>query len=74
VVALRADIDALPVTERNDLPYKSEVIATFLGTETGVMHACGHDTHTAILMGDAEVLSKNKHLINGSVKIIFQPV
>lgn len=73
VVALRADIDALPVTERNDLPYKSEVITTFLGTETGVMHACGHDTHTAILMGVAEVLSKNKHLINGSVKFIFQP-
>jgi len=49
------------------------VITTFLGTETGVMHACGHDTHTAILMGVAEVLSKNKHLINGSVKFIFQP-
>jgi amidohydrolase len=73
VVALRADIDALPVTERNDLAFKSEVKTTFLGTETGVMHACGHDTHTAILMGVAEVLSKNKHLINGSVKFIFQP-
>lgn len=73
VVALRADIDALPVTERNDLPFKSEVVTEFLGTETGVMHACGHDTHTAILMGVAEVLTKNKHLINGTVKFIFQP-
>ena len=73
VVALRADIDALPVTERNDLPFKSEVKTTFLGTETGVMHACGHDTHTAILMGVAEVLSKHKDLIHGTVKFIFQP-
>jgi len=73
VVALRADIDALPVTERNDLPFKSNVKTTFLGSETGVMHACGHDTHTAILMGVAEVLSKHKDKINGSVKFIFQP-
>lgn len=73
VVALRADIDALPVTERNDLPFKSEVVTEFLGTKTGVMHACGHDTHTAILMGVAEVLSKNKDKINGTVKFIFQP-
>lgn len=73
VVALRADIDALPVTERNDLPFKSEVVTEFLGTETGVMHACGHDTHTAILMGVAEVLTKNKDLLNGTVKFIFQP-
>ena len=73
VVALRADIDALPVTERNDLPFKSEVTTTFLGADTGVMHACGHDTHTAILMGVAEVLSKNKDKIKGSVKFIFQP-
>ncbi|MBV1923630.1 MAG: amidohydrolase [Flavobacteriaceae bacterium] len=73
VVALRADIDALPVTERNDLPFKSNVTSTFLGQETGVMHACGHDTHIAILMGVAEVLSKNKHLLKGTVKFIFQP-
>lgn len=73
VVALRADIDALPVTERNDLPYKSEVTTTFLDTETGVMHACGHDTHTAILMGVAEILANNKDKINGTVKFIFQP-
>ncbi|MDC7997911.1 amidohydrolase [Gilvibacter sediminis] len=73
VIALRADIDALPVTERNDLSFKSTVTTTFLGTETGVMHACGHDTHTAILMGVAEVLAKNKDLIKGTVKFIFQP-
>ncbi|MCA0131808.1 amidohydrolase [Winogradskyella alexanderae] len=73
VVALRADIDALPVTERNDLAFKSEVRTTFLNTETGVMHACGHDTHIAILMATAEVLSKHKDKINGTIKFIFQP-
>ncbi len=73
VVALRADIDALPVTERNDLPFRSEVTAEFLGEKVGVMHACGHDTHTAILMGVAEVLSRNKDKIQGTVKFIFQP-
>lgn len=73
VVALRADIDGLPVTERNDFPFKSEVKTTFLNTETGVMHACGHDTHIAILMGVAEVLSKHKDQIHGTVKFIFQP-
>lgn len=73
VVAIRADIDALPVTERNSLPFKSEVKTTFLNTETGVMHACGHDTHTAILMATAEVFSKHKDKINGTIKFIFQP-
>ncbi len=73
VVALRADIDALPVIERNDLPYKSIVISEFLGEKVGVMHACGHDAHTAILMGVAEVLSKNTDKIKGTVKFIFQP-
>ncbi|GAA4270159.1 amidohydrolase [Hyunsoonleella aestuarii] len=73
VIALRADIDGLPVTERNDLSFKSEVKTTFLNTETGVMHACGHDTHTAILMGVAEILTKNKDKLNGTVKFIFQP-
>lgn len=73
VVALRADIDALPVTERNDLAFKSTVTSEFLGEKVGVMHACGHDTHTAILMGVAEVLSKNKDKIKGTVKFIFQP-
>lgn len=73
VVALRADIDALPVTERNDLPFKSTVKSEYLDEEVGVMHACGHDTHIAILMGVAEVLSKNKDKIRGTVKFIFQP-
>lgn len=73
VVALRADIDALPVTERNDLPFKSVVKTQFLGEDTGVMHACGHDTHTAILMGVAEVLAAHRNEISGSVKFIFQP-
>lgn len=73
VVALRADIDALPVRERNDLPFKSEVTTEFLGEEVGVMHACGHDTHTAILMGVAEILSGHTDKINGTVKFIFQP-
>lgn len=72
-LALRADIDALPVTEKNDLEFKSTKTTEFLGTQTGVMHACGHDTHTAILMGVAEILSKHKDKINGSVKFIFQP-
>ena len=73
VVALRADIDALPVTERNDLPFKSEVVSTFMGEETGVMHACGHDTHIAILMGTAQILAENTDKIHGTVKFIFQP-
>lgn len=73
VIGLRADIDALPVTERNDLPYKSVEIGEFAGEKVGVMHACGHDTHIAILMGVAEVLSKNKDMIKGTVKFIFQP-
>ncbi|WP_082106771.1 M20 family metallopeptidase [Kordia zhangzhouensis] len=73
VVALRADIDALPVTERTDVPFKSTVRTTFNGVETGVMHACGHDTHTAILMGVAEIFSKHKDKIKGTIKFIFQP-
>ena len=73
VIAIRADIDGLPVTERNDLDFKSEVKTTFLNTETGVMHACGHDTHIAILMATAEVLSKHKDKIKGRIKFIFQP-
>lgn len=73
VVGLRADIDALPVIERNDLPFKSNVTSEFLGQKVGVMHACGHDTHTAILMGVAEILVKHKDNIKGTVKFIFQP-
>nr|MUH40841.1 amidohydrolase [Zobellia laminariae] len=73
VIALRADIDALPVFERNDLPFKSTVVTDFKGEEVPVMHACGHDTHTAILMGVAEILSKHTDKIKGTVKFIFQP-
>ncbi|MFK7814021.1 MAG: amidohydrolase [Maribacter sp.] len=73
VVALRADIDGLPVLERNDLPFKSTAKGEFMGNEVPVMHACGHDTHIAILMGVAEVLSKNTDKIKGTVKFIFQP-
>ncbi|MFL1895650.1 amidohydrolase [Aquimarina sp. 2-A2] len=72
-VALRADIDALPVEERTDVPFKSNVKTTFLDTEVGVSHACGHDTHIAILMGVAEILSAHKDKIKGTVKFIFQP-
>jgi amidohydrolase len=73
VIALRADMDALPVTERNSLAFASKEKTTFNGQETGVMHACGHDSHVAILMGVAEVLSKNKADLKGTVKFIFQP-
>ncbi|QKX06332.1 amidohydrolase [Aquimarina sp. TRL1] len=72
-VALRADIDALPVTEKVDIPFKSTVKTTFLDQEVGVSHACGHDTHTAILMGVAKTLSSHKNKLNGTVKFIFQP-
>ncbi|MBC7566121.1 MAG: amidohydrolase [Pedobacter sp.] len=73
VVALRADMDGLPVTERVDLPFASKVKTTYNGQEVGVMHACGHDTHVAILMGVAEVLASMKKDIPGTVKFIFQP-
>ena len=73
VIGLRADIDALPVTERRDLPFKSTEKTEYSGQTVGVMHACGHDTHTAMLMGTAEVLSKMKDKIKGAVVFIFQP-
>ncbi|MBX2964912.1 MAG: amidohydrolase [Cyclobacteriaceae bacterium] len=73
VIALRADMDALPVTERNSLPFASKEKAMFNGQETGVMHACGHDTHISILMAVAEILSKNKGDLKGTIKFIFQP-
>jgi len=73
VLALRADIDALPVTERTDVPFKSSVITNFDGVDTGVMHACGHDTHIAILMGVAEIMANNKDKVKGTIKFIFQP-
>jgi len=73
VVALRADMDGLPVTERVDVPFKSTVSTVYNGQKTGVMHACGHDSHVAILMGVAEVLSSMKSEIAGTVKFLFQP-
>jgi amidohydrolase len=73
VVLLRADMDALPVTERNKLPFASTVTTTYNGADVGVMHACGHDTHVAILMGVAEVLAGMKAELPGTVKFVFQP-
>ena len=73
VVALRADMDGLPVTERVDVPFASKVKAQYNGQEVGVMHACGHDSHVAILMGVAEVLASMQKDISGTVKFIFQP-
>lgn len=73
VIALRADMDALPVLERNDLPFKSTVKAMYNGAETPVMHACGHDSHVAILMGVAETLAAYKNDLKGTIKFIFQP-
>jgi amidohydrolase len=73
VVALRADMDALPVTEEVDLPFASKVRTQWAGRDTGVMHACGHDTHIAILMGVAEVLAATRDSLPGTVKFIFQP-
>ena len=73
VVAFRADMDALPITEKTDLSFASTVRDTWEGQEVGVMHACGHDNHTAILMGVAEVLSKVRNKFPGTVKFIFQP-
>ena len=73
VVALRADMDALPVTEEVDVPFASKVRTTYNGQDVGVMHACGHDTHTAILMGVAEVLTGMRRDLPGTVKFIFQP-
>ncbi|MBC7844648.1 MAG: amidohydrolase [Gemmatimonadaceae bacterium] len=73
VVALRADMDALPVAEQVDLPFKSAVRSTYRGQPVGVMHACGHDNHVAILMGAAEVLVGMKSTLPGTVKFIFQP-
>jgi amidohydrolase len=73
VVALRADMDALPVTEETDVPFKSSVRTEWGGMACGVMHACGHDGHTAMLMGVAELLSGLRERIPGTVKFIFQP-
>ena len=73
VVALRADMDGLPVTELVNLPFASKVKSTYNGQEVGVMHACGHDSHVAILMGVAELFAGMKDQLPGTVKFIFQP-
>ena len=73
VVALRADIDALPIKERVNIPFASKAMGEYNGKIVPVMHACGHDTHTAILMGTAEILASIKSELKGTVKFIFQP-
>jgi amidohydrolase len=73
VVAMRADMDALPVVEEVDVPFRSTVQTEWNGAKCGAMHACGHDAHTAILMGVAEVLAGMRERIPGSIKFIFQP-
>ncbi|HYH15924.1 MAG TPA: amidohydrolase [Flavisolibacter sp.] len=73
VIGLRADMDGLPVTERVDIPFASKDKATYNGQEVGVMHACGHDTHVAMLMTAAEILSGMKNELAGTVKFVFQP-
>jgi amidohydrolase len=72
-IALRADMDALPVAERTDVPFASKAKTEFRGEQVGVMHACGHDSHTAMLMGTAEVLTKLKSQMRGKVVFVFQP-
>ncbi len=72
-VALRADMDALPVTEETDVPFKSTVVSEYRGKEVGVMHACGHDLHVAMLMGAAEKLVAMQDQLQGNVMFIFQP-
>lgn len=73
VVALRADMDALPVTEDVDVPFRSHVRAEYNGQQVGVMHACGHDTHVAMLLGAAEVLAGMRDRLPGTVVFLFQP-
>jgi amidohydrolase len=73
VIALRADMDALPVAEEVDLPFASKTRSTYNGQDVGVMHACGHDCHVAILMGVAEVLCSLRNRLRGKIKFIFQP-
>ena len=73
VIALRADMDALPVTEQTDVPFRSTVIGEYRGNEVGVMHACGHDLHVAMLMGAAEYLAEHRQQVAGTVMFIFQP-
>lgn len=72
-VMLRADMDALPVTEKADVPFKSTVVTKYMGEDVGVMHACGHDTHVAMLMGTAEVLAAVQKELHGNIMFVFQP-
>ncbi|WP_350636948.1 M20/M25/M40 family metallo-hydrolase, partial [Pseudoalteromonas sp. GW168-MNA-CIBAN-0100] len=72
-VMLRADMDALPVTEKADVPFKSLATTKYNGVDVGVMHACGHDTHVAMLMGAAEVLAAVKNELHGDIMFVFQP-
>jgi amidohydrolase len=73
VIALRADMDALPVTEEVDLPFRSRARGTYQGNEVGIMHACGHDTHVSILMAAASVLAAQRQQLRGTVIFVFQP-
>lgn len=73
VVAVRADMDALPVTEQTDLPFRSTKRAEFAGEQVGVMHACGHDIHTAVVLGTASVLAARRRSLPGTVMFVFQP-
>jgi len=73
VIGLRADMDALPITERTPVPFASKVKSTYNGQEVGVMHACGHDSHVAIMMSVASVLAGMRKDLRGTVKFIFQP-
>ena len=73
VVALRADMDGLPVKERAEIPFASKAMSEYNGQPVSVMHACGHDTHVAILMGTAEILAGMQKDLKGTVKFIFQP-
>src|ERR1700753_4120279 len=73
VIGLRADMDALPLVERTPVPFASKVKSTYNGQEVGVMHACGHDSHVAIMMSVAEILAGMRKDIRGTVKFIFQP-
>lgn len=72
-VMLRADMDALPVTEKTDVPFKSTKTTNYRGVDVGIMHACGHDTHVAMLMGTAEVLANMREELTGNVMFVFQP-
>jgi len=71
VIAIRADIDGLPVRERVDIPFKSTTVSEYMGNQVPVMHACGHDTHTSILMGTAEVLASMKKDLPGNSKVFL---